>query len=212
MIAPYAFSFLAGGILILLAIFGGPDSELDSGFDSGLDSSIADIGQSVGDLDSSAEASASLAELPLAFFLSTRFWSFGFCFFGLCGLLLNFIVPSLNSISTFFVSGLTGVTIGLVSAQVMKMMSGRQVNSLVSRQDLIGLLGKVTLPMDVDLQCIQIQAKFLQVIRSLMRKPALSSAGPLDIGDEVVVISLSANTLTVMRSDLLSGRDLSRSS
>ncbi|MCP4973007.1 MAG: hypothetical protein GY914_04950, partial [Prochlorococcus sp.] len=82
MIAPYAFSFLAGGILILLAIFGGPDSELDSGFDSGfdsgLDSSIADIGQSVGDLDLSAEASSSLAELPLAFFLSTRFWSFGF--------------------------------------------------------------------------------------------------------------------------------------
>lgn len=208
MIAPYVFSFLAGGILILLAIFGGPDSELDSGLDSGLDSSIADIGQSVGDLDLSAEASSSLAELPLAFFLSTRFWSFGFCFFGLCGLLLNFFVPSFNSISTFFVSGLTGVIIGFVSAQVMKTMSGRQVNSLVSRQDLIGLLGKVTLPMD-DKQRGTIE---LSVKGSLMRKPAFSSAGPLEIGDEVVVISFSANTLTVVRSDLLSGRDLSCSS
>ena len=47
----------------------------------------------------------------------------------------------------------------------------------------------------------------LQVKGSLIRRTAFSLSGPLQIGDQIVVISISANNLKVMHADQLTNHD-----
>ena len=187
MTATYVFCFLGGGLLILLAIFSSDAGDLDSVPDSA-EADLADL---------------PLSDLPLGLLLSTRFWSFGLCFFGLSGLLLQLIVPGLYGLFSIVLAGATGLVIGFLAYKAMTSLSRRDVDSLVRQNDLIGQIGTVKLPMEAG----QRGSVELQVKGSLIRRTAFSLSGPLQIGDQIVLISISANNLKVMHADQLTNHD-----
>lgn len=117
----YLFCFLAGSLLILLAIASGEDGDLDGGDGMGG---------------------------PFSILLSTPFWSFGMAGFGLCGLLIHLIDPLLAPVLALLVAASTGLVLGFGASRTLHVLSGRRVNSLVCSEDLIGCEGRVTLSMD----------------------------------------------------------------
>ncbi|MFQ6538218.1 MULTISPECIES: hypothetical protein [Aphanothece] len=121
MVITYLFCFLAGSLLIVLAIASGADADLDGGDGMGG---------------------------PFSILLSTPFWSFGMAGFGLCGLLISLIDPQLAPTLSLLVAASTGLLLGFAASRTLQLLGGRRVNSLVSSEDLIGCEGRVTLPMD----------------------------------------------------------------
>jgi membrane-bound ClpP family serine protease len=174
MVISYLFCFLAGSLLIVLAIASEADGDLDGGDGMGG---------------------------PLSILLSTPFWSFGMAGLGLCGLLISLIDPQLAPILSLLVAASTGLLLGFGASRTLRVLSGRDVNSLVSSEDLIGCEGRVTLPMDSH------RRGFVEVsVRGTMiRRPAVSSSEPLALNDRVIVLSDEGHTLTVIRADDLPG-------
>jgi membrane protein implicated in regulation of membrane protease activity len=121
MLITYLFCFLAGSLLILLAIAAGDDGDLEGGDGAGGAFSIL---------------------------LSTPFWSFAMAGFGLCGLLIGLIDPLLAPALSLLVAASTGLVLGFGASRTLHALSGRRVNSLVCSEDLIGCEGRVTLPID----------------------------------------------------------------
>ena len=187
MFPAYLFCFISGAILIFLAIFSGDNADIDS--------MVETSGSQLTD--------HLLSDIPYGFLVSTRFWSFGICFFGLSGLLLILFVPTLNGITLNLIALATAVFIGFLSNRLMNVFSRRNVNSLVLQDDLLGLTGIVKLPIDSR----QRGTVELLVKGSLIRRTALSLSGPLKSGEEIVVMSLSGNNLKVMHADQLTNQD-----
>ena len=171
----YLFCFLAGGLLIALAIASGSDGALEGGgFDGG-------DGQGG----------------PFTVLLGTPFWSFGLCGFGLCGLLFTLLNPQATPLVSLLTAATTGLLLGWGVSVALHVLSGRRVDSLVRSTDLVGLEGRVTLPMDRHQRgYVELQVKGCRI-----RRPALSASDPLALNEQVIVLTSEETTLTVVRVD-----------
>jgi membrane protein implicated in regulation of membrane protease activity len=81
-------------------------------------------------------------------FLSFKFWTFGSCFFGLTGILLSYISPTLSPIIVAIISIIVGILFGTIMAYILHTLKHNQVDSLVRSSDLVGLSGTVEIPFD----------------------------------------------------------------
>ena len=181
MLVTYVLFFVGGSLLIGLSLFSHDGDSIGSSIDT---SSFISDGLEVPD---------SL----FAFLLSTKFWSFGLCSFGLSGLLLILtgMGSTLPSLFIMIISILTGFLIGYLAFITLKIISKRNVNSLISDDDLIGMPAVVKLPIDPERRGI-VELSFNG---TQLRRSAFSTSGRLSIGDEVVIISKYSNSLRVMK-------------
>ncbi len=79
-------------------------------------------------------------------FTSLRFWTFGACFFGLTGLLLSLLAPSLASGIRALVAIAFGLISGTVFTGILYLLRRNPANSMVRPTDLIGKVGSVEVP------------------------------------------------------------------
>lgn len=178
MVFTYLFCLIGGSVLIAISISG--DGEGNS--------HDLDLGGSDPDIPAGG---------PAAVLLSSSFWSFSMAGFGLSGLLLSVLQPSLTTLLVLPITLFIGLTLGWGAARSLRFLATRQVDSLVRSEELIGLEARVTLSLS------STQRGFVEVIArgSLLRRPAISASGTLESGERVVVLQSEGNTLIVDRLD-----------
>ena len=130
---------------------------------------------------------------PLSLLFSTPFWSFGLTGFGLSGLLMQLLVRNSAGWFSQLIALTMGGGMGLAATRLLRVIGRREADSLVRSDDLIGLVGVVTLAMDAE------QRGFveLSVRGTLLRRPALSCKGALAPNTKVVVVASDDHTLRV---------------
>ena len=86
-----------------------------------------------------------------------------------------------------------GVVMGWAAAHLLRLLAGREADSLVHNDELIGLEGCVTLAIS------ESERGFVEVTArgSLLRRPARSLSGALEKGRAVVVTASDQHTLQV---------------
>lgn len=185
MIPVYVFCLAVGGTLVGLALLTGGQ---ELGWDDSLDN-----------LDVEPEADIDTAHsVPLSVPLfSLRFWSFGGCFFGLTGLLLSWTRPAWPWLLVFGLALAIGLGVGSAAVWSLGLLRRRQANSLVTADDLLGLLGTVELSFDN-----QTRGRVrLPVKGSWIEWTALTDeAHPLTQGEEVLVVGVEGAVVRVSRS------------
>ena len=130
---------------------------------------------------------------PLSLLFSTPFWSFGLTGFGLSGLLMQLLMQNSAGWFSQLIALTMGGGMGLAATRLLRVIGRREADSLVRSDDLIGLVGVVTLAMDAE------QRGFveLSVRGTLLRRPALSCKGALAPNTKVVVVASDDHTLRV---------------
>lgn len=81
----------------------------------------------------------------LASFLSLRFWTFAFAFFGLTGVIFERVVPLQNGQAVLAIAAVTGVVVGFVAATIVNKLRAETVTSTPSEIGYVGLEGEVLL-------------------------------------------------------------------
>ncbi len=133
--------------------------------------------------------------LPLLGLLSSfKFWTFGSCFFGLTGLLLNQVQPPLPSSQVFMLALVMGLLLGTLASAVLRTLSRRQVDSLLHDDELLGVMGTVEIPFDA-----QSRGKVrLEVKGATLDMIAFTQdLTPLNLGDRVFVVDMSSKGVWV---------------
>jgi membrane protein implicated in regulation of membrane protease activity len=131
MLTLYILCLVIGGVFVALAAIAGLDG-VD--FDTDFDTDIALNDQSKRKL-----------KLP---FLSLRFWTFGGCFFGLTGVILSLLAPTLSPFWIAIIAIIMGGVCGTAIVWALRALQYQQADSLVRSEDLLGLSGVVELPFD----------------------------------------------------------------
>ena len=167
----YWFCLVVGGFFVTLAAAGVHD----------LDAAHLEISL---DADPDLDLPESPWRSPLGLLLSSKFWSFSLCFFGLAGLLLTLMSPTLPEAATLAIALTTGLLIGLAMATVLRNLRHREVDSLIRSSDLIGQTGTLSLPCTVDSR----GKVRLSVKGTLLDLSAYSAAAPLAPGTAVAVL------------------------
>jgi membrane protein implicated in regulation of membrane protease activity len=149
----YGICFIVGGIFVFLAAVGGLDGiDFAGDFDGDFDVSIDSGGDGTfDDIDFGTHLGETFAALRSRWWLpllSLRFWTFALCFFGLTGLLLNWVQPDLNGWLVALIALFMGLFCGLVAALVLRSLSRQSVSSLIRPASLTGQLGTVEIPFD----------------------------------------------------------------
>lgn len=127
----YLLCLAIGGVFVALAAIAGLDGvDFDSDFDT--------------DIELRDQSRLQL-KLP---FLSLRFWTFGGCFFGLTGVILSRLTPTLSPSWIAIIAIMMGGLCGTAIVWALRSLQQQQADSLVRSQDLLGLAGVVELPFD----------------------------------------------------------------
>ena len=189
MLKLYFFCLVIGGIFVGLAALAGLDGvDFDSDFDP--DVALND--------PSSASKSRSIfhrSRRRWQVLFSLRFWTFGGCFFGLTGVLLSWLTPSLSAHWIVTLSLLVGICCGGVMVWILSQLRQQQADSLVRCDDLLGLTGVVQLPFDAQsLGKIRVAVKGTSV--DLMALTSDDSS--FKLGDQVVVVGREQNKVWVV--------------
>ncbi|MEM1425797.1 MAG: NfeD-like protein [Cyanobacteria bacterium P01_H01_bin.130] len=184
MVTVYVICLAVGGAFVGLAAIGGIDgAELETEFD----------------WDVSARQSADAPRpvyLPwllrfLRVLLSLRFWTFGICFFGVAGLLLQFLSPGLAASVEVGIAIAIGIFCGGTTVGILGWLKTQeQANSLLGVDDWIGACGTVEIPFNQDSRGkVKLEVKGTQV-----RIQALTSEDKaFEVGDRVIVIRVENN-------------------
>ena len=144
MLSVYLFCTLVGGLLVALSAFGGLDGvDFDNDFDADLE--FRDSPQEEKQIRITAKTSKRRLWLP---FFSFKFWSFGTCFFGLAGLLLWAVQPTMAPLISTIIALAFGIFCGTSMASAMRALKEAKIDSLARTSDLIGLSGIVEIPFD----------------------------------------------------------------
>lgn len=143
MLSVYWFSFLIGGIFVLLAVVGGIDG-VEFEFEADTDVDLRDQGDGRSPKRSSRSAQRGFTLLDIL--TSFKFWTFGSCFFGLTGLVMTFLrVPPPLVIGIAIAMGLLA---GFGMSSVLLSLRRGQADSLIRAEDLVGCTGTVEIPFD----------------------------------------------------------------
>ncbi|NEP78024.1 MAG: NfeD-like protein [Okeania sp. SIO3C4] len=138
----YVFCLIIGGAFVALSAFAGLDG-VD--FDQDFEPDLEIIDRSNRQVNTSIYQRRRGLWLPL---FSLKFWTFGSCFFGLTGILLSYISPTLSPTIIAIISIIVGILCGTVMAWVLHTLKNSQADSLVRSGDLVGLSGIVQIPFD----------------------------------------------------------------
>lgn len=203
----YLVSFIVGGIFVGLSALGGIDgAEFDNDFD--IDDFDMDIDFDVeiseyGDKDErSSLIKRRKRKFPRLPITSLKFWTFGFCFFGLTGLILSWLQPlgiSAGVILAFAIG--MGLICGTSIVTVLRTLQSNQANSLVESDDLAGLIGTVEIPFDN-----QSKGKIrINIKGSMIDLIAITEESKLFTrGEQVLVIGRENNKVWVVSQNTLS--------
>lgn len=160
----YVAGLVGGGIFVLLAALGGLNGadlagddwdaqgllDLGGGGLDGGDEGDGPPGLTDGDLDAQRpKGRRRRSRFPWLPFLRWRFWTFGPCFFGLMGLLLGWLQPSLPPLVAFWWALGTGTAIGTAATWILAWLQLQgDSDSLLQPEDWVGATGVVELPFD----------------------------------------------------------------
>lgn len=198
MFSVYWFCFLFGGIFVVLAAVGGLDHDFghdfDSDFDHSFDAEAAVEPDAAADVDLPEPPSSGRRRLWLPI-TSFKFWTFGLCFFGMTGLLLGWLNPSLPASLQLGLAIAMGLLLGTGMAGLLRQLRNRQVDSLVRSSDLVGARGIVVLPFNA-----QSRGKVQLEVKNSVIELSACTDSPLDFqrGDEVVVLRSEGQRLWVI--------------
>jgi len=143
---------MVGGFFVLLSVFaGGDELDTEAGIDVDTDLDAAGPGldadfDAEGDISVDAhDAEPDVQALWLPFF-TFKFWTFGTCFFGLNGALLELIDADVSERTGLFVSIGVGLLAGWAVSYVLHSLRSRQSDSMVRAGDLVGHSARVEIP------------------------------------------------------------------
>jgi hypothetical protein len=146
MLTLYILCLVIGGVFVALAALAGLDGvDFDSDFDPDIE--LRDQSNSTNNPGKSGFRRSKFPQLGLPL-LSLRFWTFGGCFFGLTGVILSFLTPTLSTLWIAIIAMIMGIFCGTAMVWTLRSLQRQQANSLVGSQDLLGLAGVVELPFD----------------------------------------------------------------
>ena len=130
---------------------------------------------------------------PLSILFSTPFWSFGLAGFGLSGVLMSVFVDESSWLPISLMALLMGLAMGIGATKTLEILGRREVDSLVRSDDIIGMVGRITLAVEAG------QRGFveLSVKGSLLRRTARCNSGPLEKHQTVVVVEINAEDTSV---------------
>jgi hypothetical protein len=196
MLTVYWFCFVVGGVFVLLAVLGGLDgANLDMHFDihgeAPLDSDVE-----LNDPGDRPNQGRNGRRFLVNMLRSLKFWTFGLCFFGLTGLVLSQMALPAMGIAIAAVN--MGIICGAMVSGALQVLRGRQVDSLVRTNDLVGLPGTVELPFD---------AMSRGKVRLLVKGTMVSAIAYTDEekafqpGDQILVVGTEQNRLWVVSTD-----------
>lgn len=147
MLTIYRFCLLIGGIFVALSALAGLDGvDFDHHFDADIE--ITDnpaLTQTGEKLPSRRWLRRQLLGLPV---FSFKFWSFGSCFFGLTGIILSMLRPTMPQLIVGAISVAVGSFLGTAIVRVLRSLQRTQADSLVRPSDVVGLSGIVEIPFD----------------------------------------------------------------
>ena len=129
----------------------------------------------------------------LSILFSTPFWSFGLTGFGLSGVLMRLFLGESSWLPISLMALFMGIAMGIAATKTLAILGRREADSLVRSDDLVGLPGRITLP----IQAGQRGFIELSVKGSLLRRPARCRSGPLEKHQSVVVIEINAEDASV---------------
>jgi hypothetical protein len=211
----YVVCFTVGGIFVVLSAIGGldllemevdTDTDLDLDIDADTDLDLEgglddiDVGTHAGQAQNGRSPFAPRRRRLWLPFLSLRFWTFGLCFFGLTGLLVNWAQPDLNAGTVALISAVMGLASGTGAAVAVRSLGGETVSSLIRPEEMAGLIGIVEIPFDVSSR---------GKVRLSLRGSTLSflaytqEARSFQRGDAVLVVGLEHNKLWVVSVEAL---------
>ena len=129
----------------------------------------------------------------LSILFSTPFWSFGLAGFGLCGVLMSVFVVESSWLPISLMAVLMGLAMGIGATKTLAILGRREADSLVRSDDIIGMVGRITLAVEAG------QRSFveLSVKGSLLRRSARCKSGPLEKHQTVVVVEINAEETSV---------------
>ncbi len=204
----YGICFVVGGIFVLLAAVGGLDGvDIAGDFDADVHAEVPlhidDV--QVDDIDLGTQIDQTLTVLRNRWwlpFLSMRFWTFALCFFGLTGLLIQLVQPSLPGWLGALIAGLMGVFCGLGAALVLRSLGQQSVSSLVRPEDLTGQIGTVEIPFNVHSR----GKVYLRLSGSTVSFLAMTQEErEFQRGDSVLVVGLERDKLWVASAEGVEG-------
>ena len=216
----YWFCLVIGGIFVAIATLGGAgdadfDADADVDFDADvdleldadldLDGDTPDVGTDISaDTGFDAEIDTDLQLLrkvkgayvfSLNILTSFKFWTVGGFFFGLTGLSLGWVQPSLPALLVFITALIMGTLLGGTLAIALRHLARRHADSLIRTEDFAGRLGIVELPFDA-----QSKGKVrLEIRGSVLHMMALTDDTKEFVpGDKVLVVNVENNRLWVV--------------
>ena len=129
----------------------------------------------------------------LSVLFSTPFWSFGLSGFGLSGVLMSVFVDNSSWLPISLIALLMGLAMGAAATRILTFLGRREADSLVRSDDIIGMVGRITLAVETG------QRGFveLSVKGSLLRRPARCKSGPLEKHQTVVVVEINTEDTSV---------------
>jgi membrane protein implicated in regulation of membrane protease activity len=144
---------MVGGFFVLLSVLAGGD-ELDTeagiDVDTDLDASVDHDFDLDGDISIDAhDAEPDVQALWLPFF-TFKFWTFGTCFFGMNGALLELVNADISERTGLIVSIIVGGLAGWAVSYALHALRSRQSDSMVRAGDLIGHSARVEIPFGPD--------------------------------------------------------------
>lgn len=204
----YGLCLVVGGIFVLLAAVGGLDGvdfagDFDGDIHAEVPSHVDDV--QIDDIDLGTQIDQTLTALRSRWwlpFLSLRFWTFSLCFFGLTGLLIQLVQPTLPGWLGALIAGLMGFFCGLVAFLVLRALGRQSVNSLIRPEDLAGQIGTVEIPFDAHSRgkvCLQLSGSTVSFFAMTQEERDFQR------GDSVLVVGLERNKLWVASAEGLEG-------
>lgn len=193
MLTLYILCLVIGGVFVALAALAGLDGvDFDSDFDPDIE--LRDQSNSSNNSENSLFRRSRSSKLGLPF-LSLRFWTFGGCFFGLTGVILSFLTPTLSTLWIAMIAIIMGAFCGTAMVWILRSLRKQQADSLVRSQDLLGLAGIVELPFDR-----QSRGKIRIAVKgSTVEFMAMTTdETPFNLGDKVFVVGRENNKVWVV--------------
>lgn len=153
MLSIYILSLIFGGFFIMLSIFAGGDADFDADIDADFDADFdADIDADMdADFDADADADGDMdiegsQRKRFRPWLSFKFYTYTFGFFGLTGVLLSLLGRG-DSIVGISVSAVMGLLVGLSAAYLLHWANkGSEEGRAAGEADFAGSTGKILLP------------------------------------------------------------------
>jgi len=203
---------LIGGVFVALSVSGGfegfdfdteADFDLDADVEAEADVDDVDFGTYQGKPEKKYNPwlgkPSPQQKLWLPIF-SFKFWTFGICFFGLTGLALTWLQPSLGSFLIALIAVLMGLIIGTAMAWLLRVLGGNYTNSFTRADDLVGVVGTVEIPFDASSRGkVQLSVKGSTLGFSAMTEQDKA----FQRGEEVLVVSCQDNRVWVVSADNL---------